>query len=86
MFGTTLDMGQILRFSRKAMGLSQASIAKFMGVSQIEWITYERNRKLIPANIIMKLIMFGMDFWCNNSKWFIDDIETLDPNTGTADK
>ena len=72
MYGITFDMGQILRYSRKGMGLRYEYMAQCMDISPKEWLAYERNKKPIPAHIIIKLVMFGMEFWARNKQCFGD--------------
>ena len=69
-YNMTLDMGQTLRHARKAMGVSPAYIAQCVNVSEMEWFEYERNQKPVPMHIVIKLLMFGMDFWARNRQCF----------------
>ena len=82
-YGTVTDMGLVLRSARLASGLKAGYIAKCMDVSTSEWLEYERNRNPIPGHIIIKLMIFGMDFWARNKSCF--ENTTTDTQSADAD-
>ena len=69
-YGTVMDMGHVLRASRLACGLNIEYIAQCMNTTRKEWIGYEQNHEPIPGHIIIKLMIFGMDFWVRNKQCF----------------
>ena len=81
-YGTVMDMGRILRCSRTACGLNVEYISKCMDATQQDWLEYESNRKPIPAHIIIKLMIFGMDFWARNKQCFENAITNTHLTTG----
>lgn len=80
-YNMAVDMGRILKYARRASGFSQLGIAKCMEITEYEWQCYERNRRQIPTHIILKLIMFGMDFWAQNRERFVPTAAKADTNT-----
>lgn len=83
-YNMAVDMGRILKYARRASGFSQLGISKCMEITEHEWQCYERNRRQIPTHIMLKLIMFGMDFWCKNRERVVPatakkDTDTLSP-------
>ena len=66
-YQTITPVGTIIRTTRKCMGLTPAFVAKCLGVSECTLNMYEHNRTPVPTHIIIKLMMFGLDFWCRNA-------------------
>ena len=67
---THIPLGQSIRSARKTMGLKCQFLSKCLDVPFDEWLEYEHNRKPVPANIVIKLLIFGMDFWVRNKQCF----------------
>ncbi len=77
-YGTVMDMGRVLRAARIASGLRVEYISQCMNTTAKEWIYYEQNREPIPGHILIKLMIFGMDFWSRNKGCF-EDMSTDTP-------
>ncbi len=51
------------RSARRATGYSRNSIAASIGVPIDIWIEYERGARPVPYCVLIKLLIFGMDFY-----------------------
>ena len=69
-YGTVMDMGHVLRATRLASGLNVDYIAQCMNTTRKDWMRYEQNLMPIPGHIIIKLMIFGMEFWARNKSCF----------------
>ena len=69
-YGTVMDMGHVVRAARLASGLKVDYIAQCMNTTHKEWVWYEQNHAPIPGHIIIRLMIFGMDFWARNKQCF----------------
>ncbi len=56
------------RLARRATGYSRNAIATKMGVPDEIWFQYERGTRPIPHCVLIKLLMFGMDFYLHRAK------------------
>lgn len=58
----------ILRHARQLLGISKARIAARMGVPESMWQKYENGGLRIPESLMLKIYMFGLDFWCEREE------------------
>lgn len=58
---------RLLRNARAFMGVSRELLARRMGISYETLEAYERGRRRIPNTILIKLYMFGIDFWIDDA-------------------
>ena len=59
----TVDPHRLLRNARVFMGVSRGLLAERMGISYETLTDFEMGRRRIPNSILIKLYMFGIDFW-----------------------
>jgi len=55
---------ETLRKARMCLGISQERLAERMGISDAIWQKYENGALRIPGSVMLKIFMFGLDFWC----------------------
>lgn len=53
-----------LRKARKLMAISRERLAARMGIPEIILEKYENGAIRIPNSVMLKIFMFGLDFWC----------------------
>ncbi len=53
-----------LRDARSMLGISKARMAQKIGVPEELWVKYENGAVRIPESLMLKIYMFGLDFWC----------------------
>ena len=53
-----------LRYARIMLGISQDRLATRLGIPKNIWIKYETGALRIPDSMMLKIFMFGLDFWC----------------------
>ena len=80
-YGTTMDMGRAIKCARLASGINTEYISKCIGTPLADWVDYEHNRKPVPGYILIKLMIFGMDFWARNKSCF-EETTTDTPSAG----
>ncbi len=62
-YGTTKTVGDMIKQARISLGLSRAYVAYRMGVAEVTWHKYEYDKLVVPSHILIKLFMFGFDFF-----------------------
>ena len=62
-YGTTKTVGDMIKQARIALGLSRTYVAYRMGVGVGTWHAYEYDKLVVPSHILIKLFMFGFDFF-----------------------
>ena len=63
----TLAPHRLLKNARSLMGVSRHLLANRMGISHETLEAYEKGTQRIPNSILLKLYMFGIDFWIDGA-------------------
>lgn len=58
---------KLLKTARSFMGVSRKLLAQRMGITYETLQAYENGNRRIPNSILLKLYMFGIDFWIDNA-------------------
>jgi len=74
-------VGRNIKLYREKIGISQESLADYLGVSRGEMNYYENGKRTIPSNVIEKAArLFGIDEY----DLYDENIETQQANTAFA--
>ena len=72
-FPNHMQPGLMLCRAREMLGVSRQQMAAFMGIpnSMLRKIEYGEIR--MPASFLLKIFIFGLDFWADGIHWVADD-------------
>lgn len=72
-FPRQLPPGLLLCRAREMLGVSRQQMAAYMGIpnSILRKIEYSEIR--MPTSFLLKIFMFGLDFWADGIHWHADD-------------
>lgn len=74
-FSHSLPPNVLLFRARQMMGVSRQLLAEEMGISRALLRKYECSEVKIPASFLLKIFMFGLDFWTDGIYWNVDASE-----------
>lgn len=63
-FESYAPAGETLRTARRCLGISRRRLAVRMGIRNSVLTKYENGSLRIPSSMMLKIFMFGLDFWC----------------------
>ena len=61
--------------ARRLLGVSRQLMAQEMGISQSLLRKFEFGEVKIPSSFLLKIFMFGLDFWADGIYWTVDNSE-----------
>ena len=70
-FQYNLTPGKLLFIARRQLHVSQTELAARMNIDINIYRRYERNKLRIPNTVLLKIFMFGIDFWADKMTWEI---------------
>lgn len=74
-FSRNLSPCALLGRARRTLGVSRQLMAQEMGISQSLLRKFEFGEVKIPSSFLLKIFMFGLDFWADGIYWTVDNSE-----------
>ena len=74
-FPRKISPSVLLFRARQTLGVSRQLMAQEMGISQSLLRKFEFGEVKIPASFLLKIFMFGLDFWADGIYWTMDNSE-----------
>ena len=77
-FSSHLPPSVLLYRARQMLGVSRQILAEEMGISRAVLRKYERGELKMPSTFLLKIFMFGLDYWTDGIYWSVDSKEKTD--------
>ena len=77
-FSQKLPPSLLLFRARELLGVSRQQMAEYMGIPSSLLSKFEYGKLRMPASFLLKIFMFGLDFWADGIHWVPTD---EDPRT-----
>lgn len=74
-FSSKLPPHVLLYRARRLLGVSRQLMAAQMGIPQPLLRKFEFGEAKIPSSFLLKIFMFGLDYWTDGIYWNVDDIK-----------
>lgn len=71
-----ISPGRLLYIARKQLGISRTELAGRMNIPIETYSKYEHCKLRIPNTLLIKIMMFGLDFWGDKMTWEIGNGKT----------
>lgn len=68
-FSSHQSPGLLLSQARRLIGVSRQTLAAEMGISNSLLRKYETRQLRIPNSVLLKIFIFGLDFWTDGIAW-----------------
>ena len=82
-FSGKLPPSLLLFRARELLGVSRQQMAEQMGIPRTMLRKFEFGELRMPTSFLIKIFMFGLDFWADGIHWKITD---EDPHAGATKK
>lgn len=74
-FSHGLPPSLLLSRARRLLGVSRQMMAAEMGVPQSILHKFESGELRMPTSMLLKIFMFGLDFWSDGIYWHVSEDE-----------